>query len=115
MAANPRKDFHTDLAAIRSDIAELTESVGRLANETAKAQVAMAATVKKAANGMAGVGEEMWDEATHLGRDSALAASDAAHTGVSNIGKRIKANPLSSVLIALGVGFLVGIIGVKRT
>ena len=113
MATTPEKDLQTDLEAIRADIAALSESVGKLANEASKAQAAMAKTVRKAAKGAAGVGEEMWDEAAHLGHDTAEAAADAAHAGMSNLEKQIKQNPVSSVLIALGIGFVVGVIGLK--
>ncbi len=61
----------------------------------------------------AGVGEEIWDEVADLGNDSAEAARDAAHMGVSTLENEIKRNPLRSVLVALGVGFIVGMLGHK--
>jgi ElaB/YqjD/DUF883 family membrane-anchored ribosome-binding protein len=109
----PSKDFHADLKAIRSDIAALTENVGKLANEASKAQAAMTKTVKRAAKTSAGIGAKMWDEATDLGRDTSEAMADATHVGMFNLQKQIKHNPVSSVLFALGIGFVVGVIGLN--
>jgi ElaB/YqjD/DUF883 family membrane-anchored ribosome-binding protein len=113
MAATPEKDFQTDLEAIRADIAALTENVGKLSTEVSKAQTAMAKTMKKAAKASATIGAKMWDEAADLGHDSAEAVVDVAHAGVSNLEKQIKQNPVSSVLLALGIGFVLGIFGLN--
>jgi ElaB/YqjD/DUF883 family membrane-anchored ribosome-binding protein len=111
MATKPENDFQTDLEAIRSDIAALTENVGKLATEVSKAQAAMATTVKKAAKASANIGAKMWDEAADLGHDSAEGVANAAHAGMFSLEKQIKQNPVSSVLFALGIGFVLGIIG----
>ena len=113
MATTPQKDFQSDLEAIRSDIAALTENVGKLANEASKAQAAMVKTVKKAAKASAGIGAKMWDEAADLGHDTTEAMAGAAHAGVSNLERQIKQNPVGSVLFALGIGFIVGVIGLN--
>ena len=114
MVTTPEKSFQTDLEAIRADIAALTENVGRLANEASKASAAMTKTVRKAAKASAGIGANMWEEASDLGHDSTEAVIDAAHVGIGNIEKQIRQNPVRSVLIALGVGFLVSVIGLKH-
>jgi ElaB/YqjD/DUF883 family membrane-anchored ribosome-binding protein len=113
MATSQEKNFQTDLEAIRSDIAALTENVGKLANEASKAQAAMAKTVRKAAKASAGIGAKMWDEAAGLGHDTTEAVADAAHAGMSNLEKRIKQKPVGSVLFALGIGIIVGVIGLN--
>ena len=113
MAATPEKNFQTDLEAIRSDIAALTENVGKLASEASKAQAAMAKTIRKAAKASAGIGAKMWDEAADLGHDTAEAVADAAHGGMSSLEKRVKQNPVSSALFALGIGIVVGVIGLN--
>ena len=109
--ASPEKDFQNDLEAIRADIAALTDTVGKLASEATKAQAAMAKTMKKAAKNAAGDVEEMWEEAAQLGQDAADAARDAAQVGVSTIEQQIKKNPVGAVMVALGIGFVVGILG----
>ncbi len=47
MATNPEKDLNEDLAAIRADIAALTDTVGKLASEAVKAQAAFAKDIVK--------------------------------------------------------------------
>ena len=113
MATNPEKDLQNDMEAIRADIAALTDTVGKLASEAVKAQAAIAKNVKKAAKSAGAVGEEMWEEAQQLGSDTADAAADAAHAGMASLENQIKRNPVNAVLIALGVGFLVGLVGHK--
>lgn len=109
----PEKEFQSDIETLRADIATLTETVGKLAGEAAKAQAAMGKTMRKAAKGAASVGEEAWDEAVNLGQDAAGAARDATHAGISSLERQIKANPLNAVLLALGTGFLFGLFGRK--
>ncbi len=113
MAANPEKDLQTDIEAIRADIAALTDTVGKLANEAVKAQAAFGKNVKAAAKGATRVGEEMWEETQQLGADAADAATDAAQAGVASLESQIRRNPMSAVLVALGIGFVVGLLGHK--
>jgi len=113
LAANPEKDFQEDITALRADIAALTDTVGKLAAEAAKAQSAFAKDVKKAAKGAARVGEEAWDETVQLGADARDAAVDAAGAGMATIERQIREKPINAVLIALGIGFLVGLVGRK--
>ena len=113
MATHPEKDFQTDLEAIRADIAALTENVGKLADEASKTQAAMAKAVKKAAKSSIGIGAKMWDEAADLGHDATEAMTDVAHAGMFNLEKNIKQDPVGSVLFALGIGFVVGVLGLN--
>ena len=73
----------------------------------------MGKTLKKAAKNAAGDVEEMWDGVVNLGHDAADATRSAAHVGVSTVEREIKRNPLYAVLIALSIGFLVGIFNRK--
>jgi ElaB/YqjD/DUF883 family membrane-anchored ribosome-binding protein len=111
MATNPEKDFQTDIEAIRADIAALTDTVGKLAAEALKAKSALGGNVKSAARNAGKVGEELWEETQQLGADTADAAFDAAGAGVASLETQIRRNPMSAVLVALGVGFLLGIVG----
>ena len=113
MATSPESDFHKDLAAIRADIAALTDTIGKLAAEATTAQAAIKKDVRKAAKNAGHVGEEMWEETVQLGSDTADAAADAAHASMASLETQIKRNPVSAVLIALGIGFVVGILGNK--
>jgi ElaB/YqjD/DUF883 family membrane-anchored ribosome-binding protein len=53
----------------------------------------------------------LWEETQQLGADTADAAFDAAGAGVASLETQIRRNPMSAVLVALGVGFLLGIVG----
>jgi ElaB/YqjD/DUF883 family membrane-anchored ribosome-binding protein len=55
----------------------------------------------------------MWEDTMQLGSDTAEAAADAAQAGMATLESQIKRNPMSAVLVALGIGFVVGIIGRK--
>jgi ElaB/YqjD/DUF883 family membrane-anchored ribosome-binding protein len=113
MVSTPEKDFQNDLAAIRADVAALADTVGKLAVEAGKAQAAMTKTVRQTARKAVNGGHDIWDETSALGHDTAEAAVDAAHAGISSIEKEIKRNPVGAVLVALGIGFLVGTLGHK--
>ena len=113
MATNPEKEFQDDISALRADMAALTDTVGKLASEAAKAQAAFAKDVKKAAKSAGRVGEEAWEETVQLGADARDAAADAAQAGMASLERQIREKPINAVLIALGIGFLVGLIGRK--
>jgi ElaB/YqjD/DUF883 family membrane-anchored ribosome-binding protein len=113
MTTSAEKDFQKDIEALRADISALTDTVGKLATEAVKAQKAFGGGMKSAAKGASKVGEEFWEETQQLGADAAEAASDAAQAGVASLEGQIRRNPMSAVLIALGVGFVVGILGHK--
>lgn len=113
MVTSAEKDFQKDIDAIRADIAALTDSVGKLASEALKARATVGNGMKSAARSAGKVGEELWEETQQLGADTAEAAADAAGAGVASLESQIRRNPLSAVLIALGVGFVVGILGHK--
>jgi ElaB/YqjD/DUF883 family membrane-anchored ribosome-binding protein len=102
MAAD--KDFQKDLDAIRADIAALTETLGRLAKDMTDVRDTVKGSVKGAAKEAAEAGEELLSDAMKLG-------GDAARAGMSSMEAEIKRNPLSAVLTALGIGFIIGIIG----
>jgi ElaB/YqjD/DUF883 family membrane-anchored ribosome-binding protein len=111
MASTMEKDLQKDLDALRADIRTLTDTVGKLAAEAVHTQETIARTVRRAAGRVADAGEDFVDEAAHLGKEAAGAATDAAEVGLSAVEREIKRNPVGAVLVALGIGFLVGMIG----
>ena len=102
--ATPEKDLQKDIEAIRGDIAALAQTIGKLAADTAEVQARMRKNVRKAASSAAEAGED-------LIADTADAAVDAAMAGMSSLEAEIKRNPLTAVLTALGIGFVVGLVG----
>jgi ElaB/YqjD/DUF883 family membrane-anchored ribosome-binding protein len=113
MVTAPEKDFQDDLKALRADIAALTATVGDLASQASRAEADVTKRVKKAAKGAIGAGEEMLDEGLELGHDAARAATSGARAGVASLEHQIEKNPMNAVLIALGIGFVVGLVGRK--
>lgn len=113
MATSAETDFQKDLEALRADIAALTDTVGKLASEAVKARSAIGGNVKTAAKKAGKLGEELWQETQQIGSDTAEAASDAAGAGVASLERQIRNNPMSAVLIALGAGFVLGMLGHK--
>ena len=107
------RDFQNDVEVLRADMAALTKTVRKLANEATKAQAAIGKTVRRAGKNTLGFGEELWEETGHLGHDAAKAARGAAHAGVSSLESEIKRYPLSAIIAALGVGFVFGILRPK--
>jgi len=105
------KDLQKDLEAIRADIAALTDSIGRLGGDMSDLRATMRQTVNDAAKDAVDAGEEILSEAMKLGSDAADTAADAARATKSSLEAEIKRNPISAVLIALGVGFVIGAIG----
>jgi ElaB/YqjD/DUF883 family membrane-anchored ribosome-binding protein len=103
-----KKDFQTDMDAMRADIAALTENASELAKEASKAQAAMSKSAKKAAKASARIGAKTWDEVSNLGSDTTQAVRDAVRSGSLSVEKQIKRNPVNAVLCALGVGFVFG-------
>ncbi len=109
------KDLQKDLEALRADIAGLTETVGRLAAEMSDARATMRDTMKdsvrSAASNAAAAGEEFLNDAMKLGGDAAGAAGEAARARMASLEGEIRRNPISAILAALGIGFIVGIMG----
>lgn len=87
--AAPESALEADLAALRDDVARLTETLHALLADGA-------ATAKNAA------------------REGADAARAKVEGAAEDLSDAIVENPLTSVLIALGVGYVVGALGRSR-
>lgn len=107
---NPQDDFaklSADLATLRGDVAKLTETLTALARSEGSAAAdaitgrirSGAARAEAAASGLAEEGYA----ALHEARTRAQALS-------GDLGATIERNPYGSVLAALGVGFLFGLL-----
>ena len=110
MAARADEDLAGHIERIRADIAALTETVSQLASDTAGIQATLRKRVNAAAKQAANVGSDILGEATALGEEAVEAAARGAGAAVSTVEAEIARNPLTSVLIALGFGFAVGLL-----
>jgi ElaB/YqjD/DUF883 family membrane-anchored ribosome-binding protein len=110
-ALNDKDDISKHLERLQSDFATLTETVTRLASESvASAQSHIGSTTTKAINGASAGGHQIYRDAATLGRDAANMASAAN----GQIETKIARNPLTSVLVALGVGFVIGLVSRRQ-
>lgn len=109
MASNPEKDLSDHLDRIRADISSLSETVSTLVSDTAGIKTTLKRSAANAAHKAAAFGEEMVHEASELGSEAMHAAARSANAAVSSVEAQIERNPLTSVLIALGFGFAIGL------
>jgi ElaB/YqjD/DUF883 family membrane-anchored ribosome-binding protein len=113
MARAPEAQLKHDLASIQADVAALTEAVESLVSEGARVQAAMAKAARRSIKNAGNAGADIIDNTWNLGEDSAAAVSNAAQAGVAMIESQVKKNPLGLALVALGVGFIVGLLRFK--
>jgi ElaB/YqjD/DUF883 family membrane-anchored ribosome-binding protein len=109
MASAPENQLKDDLATIKADIASLSGAIETLVSEGARVRAAMAKTAKRSARNASAAGSDILDNTWNLGEDTAAAASNVVQTGVSMVEEQVKKNPLGLALIALGIGFSIGL------
>jgi ElaB/YqjD/DUF883 family membrane-anchored ribosome-binding protein len=109
MAAT-EKDFNDNLDKIRAEISALTDTVSKLVSDTAGMQAALKKKVNAAAKQATAMGEEFVSDAVDMGNDAIHAATRAAAGAIDNVEGQIARNPMTAVLVALGIGFAVGLV-----
>ena len=87
-------DLNSDLAALRADIARLSDTIAGLV----RAQADQASAAMRGAVG---------DARDQLSR-AAADAQDSARNAAVDLERRIERNPLTAVLIAAGIGMALG-------
>jgi len=113
MATPTEKELSDNLDRIRADIASLTESVKTLVSDSAGIQSALKSKVNATAKQAANVGERVLHEAGDMGAEALHAAQKQAGYALNNVEGQIRANPFAAVLIAVGLGFALGLINRK--
>jgi ElaB/YqjD/DUF883 family membrane-anchored ribosome-binding protein len=93
-------DLNADLAALRADIARLSDTVAAMV----RMQADMAGAAVKGAVGDA---RDQLSQAATNAQDSALGAA-------ADLERRIERNPLTAVLIAAGIGMALGMMSKSR-
>lgn len=108
---NEKDDISQHLERLRADFVTLSETVKRLASESvASAQSQVSNAANRATHGASAAGHQIYNDAATLGHDAANAASAAS----GQIETQIARNPLTSVLVALGVGFAIGLLSRRQ-
>jgi ElaB/YqjD/DUF883 family membrane-anchored ribosome-binding protein len=109
MATSSEKDLSDHLERIRADISSLSETVATLVSDTAGIKSTLKRGASNAAKQAAALGEEVIHEAQEFGSEAMHAAARSANAAVSSVESQIERNPITSVLIALGFGFAIGL------
>jgi len=87
-------DLTSDLAALRADLARLSDTISGLARVQADS----------ASAAMRGAVGDARDQLTRAAAD----AQDSARNAAADLERRIERNPLTAVLIAAGIGMALG-------
>ena len=104
-------DITSDLAALRADIARLTDTMTTMAqNQAGTTSQALADTMEKARLVLA----DATDTLTRSGRDLANEATGRIKTMSTEMGASIERNPLTAVMIAAALGLMIGMLGRDR-
>ena len=104
-------DLGEHLQRLRADFATLSETVTRLASESAaSAQSQMRETAGDAARKASDAGQQVYRDAAALGH----AAIGTANAAAGQLEQQIARNPVTAVLVALGVGFAIGLLNHRR-
>lgn len=104
-------DVGQQVERLRADFMTLSETVTRLASESAASvQSQVRDTAAKAAHKVSAAGAHAYQDAAKLGHD----AIDTAHVAVGRLETEIARNPMTAVLAALGFGFVVGLLSRRQ-
>jgi ElaB/YqjD/DUF883 family membrane-anchored ribosome-binding protein len=104
-------EVSSDLAALRADVARLTETMTTIAqNQVGSTSQALSETMESAR----AVLSEATETLTRTGRDLANEATGRIRTAGTEMGASIERHPLTAVMIAAAIGLAVGMLGRDR-
>jgi ElaB/YqjD/DUF883 family membrane-anchored ribosome-binding protein len=110
MATTPKKALDRDIKELRGDIAALADSVNELAAGAGEAKDAMGKGGERAATAAKGAIKEIGKDAKKAAAHGGDAATDMAESAMEPVVTTIKNRPLTAVLSALGLGFVIGML-----
>lgn len=104
-------EVSSDLAALRADVARLTETMASIAqNQVGSTSQALSDTMEKARAVLA----EATESFTRTGRELADEATGRVRTMGTEVGAAIERHPLTSVMIAAAIGLVIGMLSRDR-
>ncbi|MCP4385429.1 MAG: hypothetical protein GY798_29120 [Hyphomicrobiales bacterium] len=109
MATNAEKEMAENLDKLRADIAELSATVKTLVSDTVGAQSELKKKLDETARHAAAAGESILHGAAEKGNEALHSAAQQASHKLDEIEVKISRNPFTAVLIALGLGFVFGL------
>ncbi len=115
MASNSSsQDLGESVKEIRAQIDALTKTLGDLAEDTAEMRGEFTKRVKRTSREAASLGEQIVQEAAHASGEALNAAgsyaANSANAAAGRIEAQIVRNPVTALLIAMGLGLTVGLI-----
>ena len=99
------------LESLRAEFAMLSETVKKLASESAASAASQVSdAADKGVRGARGAGHRMYKDTAHLRQD----AVDTATAITDKVESQITRNPLTAVIAALGIGIVIGILSRRQ-
>ena len=99
--------FQEQLRALRSDLAQISTTVGQLVQS-------QGGSLREAAAGVVGAAREQFSGLGEQGRQFAGQAQTQMAAMAREVESQIERNPMTAVLVALGIGFAVGLMSRGR-
>jgi ElaB/YqjD/DUF883 family membrane-anchored ribosome-binding protein len=118
MASNSTsQDIGESVKEIRAQIDALTKTLSDLADDTAEMRNEFTKRVKRTSREAASLGEQIVHEAAHAGSEALNAAgsyaADSAHAAAGRVEAQIARNPVTALLVAMGLGLAIGLLSRK--
>ena len=115
MASNSSsQDLGESVKEIRAQIEALTKTLGDLADDTAEMRSEFTRKVKQTSREAASLGEQIVQEAAHAGTEALNAAgsyaANSANAAAGRVEAQIARNPVTALVIAMGLGLAVGLL-----
>jgi len=115
MASNSSSpDLGESIKEMRAQIEALTKTMGDLAEDTADMRSEFTKKVKRTSREAASLGEQIVHEAANVGSEALNAAGSYAANSASAAAGRVEAqiarNPVTALLVALGLGLAIGLL-----
>ena len=110
MQASPATDIAAELTQLRTDFGHLANSVAELVKaQTSSAASAIRANVGSASDAIANTAADLGNSALHMTSGAQKTALNAGQ----DIEASINRNPLTAVMIAAGIGMVIGMISLR--
>jgi ElaB/YqjD/DUF883 family membrane-anchored ribosome-binding protein len=118
MASNSsNQDVGESIKELRAQIEALTQTLGTLAEDTADMRAEIGKKFRRTTREAASLGEQIVHEAATLGSEAMDAAGHAAANRASAAAEKVEGqiarNPVTALLLALGVGLAIGLLSRK--
>ena len=110
MATQSEKEMAENIDQLRADIANLSKTVKSLISDTSGIQSTLKKTLDETAQRATRTGEKILKDAGDMGSEALHAAAKQATHTIDDIEIKITRNPFAAVAVALGIGFMFGLL-----